>query len=263
MAMYRNSSGTYSYFSAPPEEVLTRAIQACPFAAGRCWEWGVNRDLIALFGSREHVAFDELVERYVDMLARRRGGSPEKPNEFNHRRAGNLIGWGLRLNLLEEATTCHGTRAWRLVDREMRWDIHRGRARQIRGLPNGEQAIMNRKLQTQRKRAATFAKKYAAKIAGDIRRYIDQILQEDPETVLDERFADFITPWFTPPQALHEAYGILVVAHHDWDKAKQELWQTLLAREYQRAKYRGIVRPRVPLPETMLDGDAAALDNLI
>jgi hypothetical protein len=56
-----------------------------------------------------------------------------------------------------------------------------------------------------------------------------------------------------------------VVAHHNWDKAKQEQWQMLLAREYQRAIYRGLVRPRVPLPETMTmsDEDAAALDNLI
>jgi hypothetical protein len=163
---------------------------------------------------------------------------------------------------LEEATTCHGTRAWRLVDREMRWDNHRGRDRQIRGLPDGEQAIMNRKLQTERKRAATFAKKHAVKIAGDIRWNLDQILREDPDTVLDGRFAEFLLPLFTPPQALHEAYGILVEAHHHWDKAKQLRWQTLLTREYQRAIGRGMERPRVPPPEAMSDEDAAALDSL-
>jgi hypothetical protein len=101
------------------------------------------------------------------------------------------------------------------------------------------------------------------KIAEEIKWHLDQILWEDPGTVLDKRFAEFLSPWFTSPQSLHEAYGVAVGAHHEWDKVKQVRWQALLKREYLRAMYRRTERPAVPVSEPMSDEDLAALDDLI
>ncbi|MFC4172681.1 hypothetical protein ACFOYU_11510 [Microvirga sp. GCM10011540] len=259
---YRDYSRDYSHLNAPKDVILAKAIEACAFAGGSRWEFYVNRDLLTLFGKLQQVALPDVVERYLDMLQQTRGGKRQEPTPFNHDRAGNLVGWGFRLGLLSEVTDPSGHRAWKLVACEMQWDVHKGRARQIRGLPPGEQAAMDRKRETERKRAATLARKHAAKIAPQIKMDLDEILHDDPETMVGEKFAEFLEPWFEPPVALHVAYGILVIAHHGWPKDKQQRWKTALGRETISASYRAMERRRAQ-PELISDDDAAVLDDLI
>ncbi|MFC4172475.1 hypothetical protein ACFOYU_10425 [Microvirga sp. GCM10011540] len=256
----------YRHLSQKPgPEVLENAIQACSFRGGPRWEHYVNRDLISLFGELQTVGITDVVERYLDMLAATRNHKREQPTAFSFERAGNLVGWGLRLGLLEEVLDKSGGRAWRLVDRELRWDVHNGRARQIRGLPDGEQASMDRRLATGRKRAETAARKYAAKIAPELKSDIDEILRYDPEAALDDRFAEFLKPWFTPPLAVHAAYGALLELHHAWPKEKQQFWKRAIAREVTPAYFRGEHRRRAQRAEAeaMSEDDAAALGDLI
>ncbi|MBM1170090.1 hypothetical protein [Microvirga arabica] len=266
MARLRREKRDYSHlYQTPAPEVLEKAIQNCSFKGGPRWEHYVNKDLITLFGELQTVSLTDVVERYLDMLAATRNTMREKPTAFNHSRAGNLIGWGLRLSLLEEVLDETGVRAWRLVERELRWDVHNGRARQIRGLPDGEQAAMDRKLATGRKRAETAARKYAAKIAPELKSDIDLILRYDPEAVLDDKFSEFLKPWFTPPLAVHAAYGALLELHHGWPKEKQQHWKRAIARELTPAYFRGEHRRKTQRAEAeaMSDDDAAALGDLI
>ncbi|WP_262265469.1 hypothetical protein [Microvirga yunnanensis] len=256
----------YSHLSkTPAPEVLEKAIAACAFKGGPRWEHYVNRDLLALFGELQIVSIADVVERYLDMLVVTRNQKREQATPFNYERTGNLVGWGLRLNLLEEVLDEAGGRAWRLVDRELRWDVHKGKSRQVRGLPAGEQAAMDRKRATERKRAETFARKHAEKIAPEIKADFDSILKEDPETVLGDKFAAFLAPYFTPPLAVHAAYGALLELHYSWPKEKQQLWKSSIKREVFPAFCRGSERLKAQREEVeaMTDDDAAALEDLI
>jgi hypothetical protein len=100
---HRFEQRDYSHLSRnPPETILANTIKACSFHGGPRWEFYVNRDLLSRFGELPQLPIGDLVQRYLDMLATTRNQAREEPTPFNFERAGNLIGWGLRLGLLED-----------------------------------------------------------------------------------------------------------------------------------------------------------------
>lgn len=82
----------------------------------------------------------------------------------------------------------------------------------------------------------------------------------------DAKFTEFLSPWFAPPVALREAYGVLVDAHHGWPKERQQHWKRAIGYEVFMASARDTARRRRAKrleAEAMADDDAVALGDLI
>ena len=263
-----------------PEQVFAETL--AKGAPGDCSPWfpeRVNRDLIRLFQEREVLHLSEASAVYGSAFAK----ATHSP-QYTADRAASLLAWGVRLGIIEQSVERH-VYVWRMPDRELRWETRGGQAVQVRGLPDGEQAAMNRKRASQAKAAATRQRKAAEALAPRIAAAVDGLL---------EVRADFIAPdhphWRDPmpnarlPCPLVELRPMLLEAHYAMDPRRQRQWLQQLrttawiercARDLGPDRRPGeaaaaLVIERVPAPvpahvrdlEPMADEDAAALEDL-
>lgn len=181
----------------------------------------VNDDLISWFSDREVLTAAEVLS--VGAPARTaRGWSAAFTVEY----VGTRVGWGLELGLLvEEEPGPDGERAWTMPDWEPQFDVHRGRARRIRGLPPNEQFLMDRRRAREAKLRATLDAKHARRIAPRVAELLDRIITGEPDATMPAGWspyvgADVMERW---PRAA-EVYGILRELHHGMDRERQREW---------------------------------------
>ncbi|HSI29963.1 MAG TPA: hypothetical protein VK951_01425, partial [Miltoncostaeaceae bacterium] len=134
---------------------------------------------------------------------------------------GNLIGWGRHLGLVEEAS--EGERAWRLLDPLPVYEIMGGRCVRVRGLPDGEQAAMNRKVIALRRRRATLARKKAEETRRKVGGLLDRLSVADWRAVVP---AGWLVYLGEHPAALQvrEARDYILAAHDEWEPAIVRRW---------------------------------------
>ncbi len=141
------------------------------------------------------------------------------------RLVGTRIGWGMHLGLLEEAPASDGERAWTMPDREPQFDVHRGKARRIRGLPPAEQIAMDRRRAREAKLRATLDAKHARQVAPRVVDLLNRITGSEPDAVMPAGWAPFVGAdimerWPT----VAEAHGLLVDLHHGMNRERQKEW---------------------------------------
>lgn len=139
---------------------------------------------------------------------------------------GTRLGWGMHLGILVEAAPGpDGERAWTMPDREPQYDVHRGRARRIRGLPPAEQIAMDRRRAREAKLRATLDAKHARQVAPRVGDLLDRITASEPDAVMPAGWgpyvgADVMERWPT----VAEARGLLVDLHHGMNRERQREW---------------------------------------
>lgn len=242
----RFPKGDYSHLrERTPAEILERSIFARGYGgAFATYEVSVNETLIGMFEGRDRIGAADLLGMQAAFVERAGRGSSWTP-EFWADFAGNLIGWGLHLALLVEAPGPDGERGWRMPDREMQFDVHRNRTRRIRGLPGEEQAAMNRRLLTQARRAATLDRQRAESLAPLIATALSEILALEPEATVPATWGRYVgedVPARWP--LMREAFGLLVEAHREWPRRRQQNWLDVIRRELALAHSRGWLRKR-------------------
>lgn len=107
---------------ATPESALVDAIRSPTYGEARDYRQlaGFQARLTAMWGALDVIPIDNLVAIHEE---RRRddpgffGHGRNWQGAFLHDAVGNLVGWGLRLGILEEAEW-HGTRGFRMVRRD-------------------------------------------------------------------------------------------------------------------------------------------------
>ncbi|MGA4551930.1 hypothetical protein [Methylorubrum aminovorans] len=106
------------------------------------------------------------------------------------------------------------------------WETdRRGRARQIRGLPDAAQAAMNRRRETQAKAAATRQRAAAAANAPRIERAVDSLIIIRGDYVAPEHpMWREALPNALLPCPLVELRPMLLDAHHAMDPHRQRQW---------------------------------------
>lgn len=273
----------YSYLDGrTPEQAFAEAYEAMPFGNAREWPVIVNWQMIGLFEGRERLALEEAVEAFAATLdpAAVSRWSPE----FVASRAGNAFGWAVRLGILEQAVE-RGRYVWTLRDREPRWEAdRRGHARQIRGLPDGDQAELNRKRAAQAKAAATRQARAAEANAPRIEAAVNSLLIVRSDYIAPEHpMWREALPNALLPCPLVELRPMLLEAHHAMDPHRQRRWLHALETMCFVLRYpgsvdrgpppgeRGVPLPldRAPVPahawdmEPMADEDITAMEGLV
>ncbi|ACS41463.1 hypothetical protein [Methylorubrum extorquens] len=224
MARYRDRREAPDYThlrGKSPEQVFAETYaRRAPGEHSGWWPERVNRTLIGLIAERETLHVREAAAVYGALFAK-----PIHTPEFTADRAANLLAWGVRLGILTESVEA-GRYVWRMPDRELMWETDpKGRARQIRGLPDGEQADMNRRRAAQDRAADTRARKSAAALAPDIERAVDALLRARPGvTVPDTPDWREALPNALLPCLLVELRPMLLEAHHAMDPRRQRQW---------------------------------------
>lgn len=235
----------------------------------------MNLDLLRLFEERETLRQDEAVAVYGALFAKEK-----HTPEFTADRCANSLQWGVRLGILAEMR--EGDRlSWRLLDRELMWETSpSGWARQIRGLPDAEQAELNRKRAASQKAAATRQRKAAEALAPRIQEAVDDLIAVRDDFICpDERRWREAIPNARLPCPLIEVRPMLMEAHYAMEPRRQRAWlqelrTTASIERFARHNlaWRPPAAPGTPRPEPvrthvpdvapMDDDDAAALEGL-
>lgn len=219
----------------------------------------VNDRLMRLFEGHQDLTDDEVLSGAA-ILYGPRGWSPW----FVCGVAGNLVGWGLHLSIIEAHHAPDGTRLWRMEDREMRFADIGGRAVQIRGLEPEAQARMDRNRRATAKRNATLQRNHAIKVRAEVQRHLAEIVRLDPETLIPEMAIrsqglipdDIEKRW----PRLAEAAGLLIDLHHGWSRNLQKKWVYDLKQEVKAAQGRRVIRERDAHVQQERLAEEAALD---
>jgi hypothetical protein len=223
MARYsRRDRPDYSHLQGrTPDQVFAETYaKGAPGEHSGYYPERVNLALLRLFDERETLGQDEANAVYGALFAK-----PAHTLEYTADRAASLLAWGIRLGILTEAEE-GGRLAWRLRERELMWETDkRGRARQIRGLPDAAQAAMNRRRETQARAAATRQRAAAAANAPRIKRAVDSLLIIRPDYVAPEHpMWREALPNALLPATLAELRPMLLDAHHAMDPRGQQRW---------------------------------------
>lgn len=220
MARYGNFD--YSHLQGKaPEQVFAETYAKPTYGdPDRWWPERVNRDLIRLFEERETLHVDEAAAVYGCLFAEKK-----HTPAFTADRCANALQWGVRLGILTE-TVERGRYVWHMPDRELRWETTpAGWARQIRGLPDGEQADLNRKRAAQAKAAATRQRKAALAITPRIEKAVADLLSDRPDHIVpDHPGWREAMPNAPLPCPLIEIRPMLLEAHHSMDPRRQKQW---------------------------------------
>lgn len=219
---YRREQQDYSHLLGRSLAViLDRAIENRPYGRDEPrFPAEVNETLLIWFAGREVLTASEALD--IGAPARTaRGWSAEFTVDW----VGTRIGWGLHLGLLAEAPAPDGERAWTMPDRELQYDVHRGRARRIRGLPPNEQFLMDRRRAREARLHATLDAKHARKIAPAIEKALADMTASEPDIAMPANWAPFVGAdimerW--PTEA--EARGLVVDLHLVWTRERQKEW---------------------------------------
>ncbi|MCG5246918.1 hypothetical protein LPC10_17470 [Methylorubrum sp. B1-46] len=243
-------------------------------SADGCWNAYVNADVIEAWGLDDWLDRLTIVDRHSSSLRARFNrykGMPAEPRTWAD--AGNLVHHALRLSLVAEETGPDGERGWRILDREPHWIVvgtgyHR-EARQVRGLPPAEQAVVDKAEARKRKLSATLDRK--ARHAADerIANRVRQILQYDPASLVPKHWArlGYVPAWL-PGTRLDAAAAIVREAHHtvEMDRERLRGWLSYLGTEslcaLSRPSRRQAERDALPEHAQLPDDDAAALGAL-
>lgn len=217
--IYRREQQDYSHLLGRSLSViLDRAIENRPYGRDKPrFPAEVNETLIGWFDGREVLTASEALD--IGAPARTaRGWSAEFTVDW----VGTRIGWGLELGLLVDVSGPDGERAWTMPDRELQYDVHRGKARRIRGLPPDAQFLMDRRRAREARLRATLDAKHARKIAPRVAELLDRMITAEPDATMPAGWAlyvgaDVMERW---PRAA-EVYGILRELHHGMDRERQ------------------------------------------
>ncbi|WP_375275581.1 hypothetical protein [Methylorubrum thiocyanatum] len=238
MARYnRRERHDYSYLRyATPSQAFEQSYRDLPFGNRREWPANVNRQLLTLFEGRDSLHADAATVAFSNMFdpATVATWSPE----FLASRVGNALGWGVRLGVVQEVIE-DGRRVWRMPDREPWWETDpRGNARQIRGLPDGEQAALNRRRAAHAKAAATRQANEAAARAPVIEGIVNALLLLEPDwNCPDTKRWREALPGVALPCPLVEIRPIVLDAHRAMTPRAQHIWQGELAGCESHARY--------------------------
>ncbi len=105
------------------EAALVNAIRSPTYGARTDYGLlaGFHARLVAMWGNQDILTIDELVPIHEALRARDPGFfgyGRDWQGAFIHDTVGNLVGWGLRLEILQEGEFQFGTRTFRMVRRE-------------------------------------------------------------------------------------------------------------------------------------------------
>ncbi len=200
-------------------DALDRAIRSRTYGHNRRdYPAEVNSSLLRIFAGRERLTVEDLLAAAA-ALQGPRGWSQVFAADY----VGNLFGWGRELGLVEEAS--EGKRAWRLLDPLPVYEIMGGRCVRVRvrGLPDGEQAAMNRKVIALRRRRATLARKKAEETRRKVGGLLDRLSVADWRAVVP---AGWLVYLGEHPGGLQvrEARDYILAAHDEWEPAIVKRW---------------------------------------
>lgn len=267
MAWYRPryDKPDYSHLAGrTPEQAFAEAYAKPTFGDrhGR-WPGQVNQILIVLFEGRERLHVDEAAAAFAERIP----GHRHTP-AFIAERAGNALAWGVRLGLLQESVE-RGRYVWIMPDRQPWFETDpKGKARQIRGLPDGEQADLNRKRASQAKAKATIREREALARDTAIEALVNDLIILRPDAMAPDAgiWRDAL-PNAMLPQTILAIRPMVIQAHHGMEPRAQRDWQRHLERLVFSARWDAHHRPPLPQQpapeeEDLSDEDAAALGNL-
>lgn len=259
----RRPKPDYSHlYGRPLDVILDGAIANRSYGRDRrTFPAEVNLDLIDLFEGRDRLAVGELMDAHAALVVRT-GRGADWSEVFRADVVGNLIGWGVHLGILKETPDANGERGWRLVERELRYDVCAGRAQQIRGLPGDEQAAMNRRRLAAERRAATLDRRSAETLTPLIATALSHILAATPDATVPVGWSRFVgedLPARWP--LLREAFGLLVEAHRESPRRRRQDWLYLLGREGLAARHLAQRRAEEAKAAELAE-DAAAFEDL-
>ncbi|CAX25990.1 protein of unknown function [Methylorubrum extorquens DM4] len=258
----------YSSYSKPSYDHLGVGTPAQIFASTYAkptygsrtgwWPERVNLDLIRLFEGRERLERDEAVEAFRALFAKEK----HTPS-FTADRAANALQWGVRLGLLTESVE-GGRYVWTMPDRTPWFETDsKGRPRQVRGLPDGEQADVNRKRAAQAKARATIREREALARDAVIEALVNDLLIHKPDAAApDAGIWREALPNAGLPQPIVSIRPMVLEAHHDMDPRDQKRWQRHLEVIADAARWETRHRPALPVqPATVEDDGLLAEDD--
>ncbi|GBU19239.1 MULTISPECIES: hypothetical protein [unclassified Methylobacterium] len=154
------------------EAALVNAIRSPTYGEGHDYRLlaGFQARLVAMWGDRDLLALDELVPAHEEVRARDPGFFGYGRNwqgAFLHDAVGNLVGWGLRLGVLQEEAA-DGARAFRMVRRAPVFEkMGNGRWRRIDAVPGrSERGAAKRE---------AYRVKHAEKVAPAVRELVGRL----------------------------------------------------------------------------------------
>jgi len=268
MAWYRPryDKPDYSHLSGrTPEQAFAEAYAKPNFGDrhGR-WPERVNNQIIILFEGRDQLHVSDAVAAFAARFP-----SERHTPAFTAERAGNALSWGVRLGFLKESVE-GGRYVWTLPDRQPWYETDgRGHARQIRGLPDGEQAALNRKRAAQEKTRATIRRREALSRDTAIEALVNDIIILRPDAVAPDAgiWRDAL-PNAPLPQTILAIRPMVIEAHHAMEPRAQRDWQRHLEAVAYSARWDATHRPPLPMQpapdedDALSDEDAAALGDL-
>ncbi|ACB24505.1 hypothetical protein [Methylobacterium radiotolerans] len=200
-----------------PEDALTRAIRARTYGHGRRdFPAVANAAILRIYAGRECLTVADLLAAAA-ALQGPRGWSPSFAADY----VGNVVAWGKELGLLEEASD--GERSWRLIERSPVFEIIGGRCVRVRGLPDAEQATMNRKVASLHRRRATLARAAADKVRRRVGSLLDRLAVVRWDAGIPAEWLVFLGDQPAGMQ-VKEARGFILAAHDDWEPAVTKRW---------------------------------------
>jgi hypothetical protein len=253
MARYR-ARHDYGYLrDVSPTRAFEEAYRTLPYGNRREWPHTVHRLLLDAFEGHEALCAHEAVEAII--AASKTPASKGLSDAFKASRAGNALGWGMKLGCLTESVE-DGRTVWRMPDREPWFELdRRGYARQVRGLTGAQQADLNRKRAAQKARANIRAKAAEAN-RPRVEAALAGILLHDPDFTIPTGGSWPHDRWYphlptlampdpvTPPTPLVEVLPIVREAHEAMEPRDQERWLIVIERAAYRAKCEAQQRQR-------------------
>jgi len=219
---------------------------------------GFHARLVAMWGDRDVLSIDELVPVHEALRARDPGFFGYGRNwqgPFLHDAVGNLVGWGLRLEVLVEGEFEFGTRRFRMARREPIFErMGSGRWRRI-------DAVAGRSERGAPQREA-YRIRHAEAIAEEVAQQVG-VLCFIGAAVPDAwftRFPDQFARLKGLVERVSDARTTFEQAHRGMHLADQKRWLQTLYYMVRNAKAPERVEPS--LPASLPDGDAEALANL-
>ncbi len=215
--------GDYSYLEGRTPEQAFREAYVTPTYGSLTgyWPLDLTGQMLRLFEGHDRLGQEEAVERFRALFGKR-----SHTPAFVASRAGNAIGWAVRIGFVLEAEPD----GWTMPDREPWFVYKRGGARQVRGLTGDAFAEHNKREARQAKLQATLRAKAAAKHAARIEANLSRLLMYDPDFVIPAgpTWSQYL-PTLTLPVRLVEVMTIVRDAAPELHWRDQKRWRLLLS----------------------------------